>query len=497
MACYNLATYLLEYRNIMHIHILGICGTFMANVAILARSMGHVVSGSDSGVYPPMSDLVRDQGITVMEDYHPESWTGARPDLVLVGNSISRGNPSLEYVLDHKLPFNSGAQWLAENILPGRRVLAVAGTHGKTTTTAMLTWILRQHGLEPGYLVGGLVSGSRQTTALGRGQFFVIEADEYDTAFNDKRSKFVHYCPEILVCNSIEFDHADIFSSVEDIYRQFHHLVRTMPKNSTIITDNANSGMEKVLEMGCWSRLCRTGAGSDWQIQSTDPAWRSFEIKSVRHGSATVSWQLIGQHNAQNALAAIVAASIAGVPLAACCKAICDYTPVSRRLEVIYDDNGILVYSDFAHHPTAIKSTLYSLRQAFPGRRLIAVLEPASYTMRNDCHGRWAPATLADCDQVFVYRTEGADTTGSFEHGTVYHDIDNLQRELMATTRDNDLVVLMSNSSFAGLLQKPAAEPGSKVRSSRFRAGSCGMRIPIFPLERGAVPGRHLGIAGF
>ena len=442
----------------------------MANVAILARSMGHEVSGSDSGIYPPMSAMLQDQDIRLVHGYSPEGWTGLEPDLVLVGNALSRGNPSLEHVLDQRLPFNSGAQWLAENVLPGRRVLAVAGTHGKTTTTAMLAWILQCQGLGPGYLIGGIAGNFREPAALGEGELFVVEADEYDTAFSDKRSKFVHYRPEVLVCNKLEFDHADIFQSVDDIYRQFHHLVRTMSGKGAIITDAGNEGMKKVLDMGCWSRLRYTGAGSDWQVHSDDPSWQSFELRTAGHGDVAVSANFIGRHNAENALAAIVAAHEVGVDPGAACQAMSSYKPAARRLELIFSGNDTLVYSDFAHHPTAIRATIQCLGQAFPGRRLIAVLEPASYTMRNQRHGKLTEEALAGCGHAFVYLNDRAAQDGGkapcLAGGEAYDDADKLHDKLLQTIAPGDVVVMMSNAGFGGLLQKlPASMAAATQRA--------------------------------
>ena len=444
----------------MHIHILGICGTFMANVAILARALGHEISGSDAGVYPPMSTMLMDNGIPIISGYQAEAWSGRQPDLVLVGNALSRGNPSLEYTLANDLPFTSGAQWLAENVLRGRRVLAVAGTHGKTTTTAMLAWILQREGLEPGYLIGGMASNFPAPAALGNAPFFVIEADEYDTAFSDKRSKFIHYRPEVLICNTLEFDHADIFSSLEDIQIQFHNLIRTMSGKACIISSKANKGIQQVLTMGCWSKLCYTGAGSAWQLRSEAPSWRSFEVLSGGRPVARVEWQTIGRHNAENALAAVVAANEIGIDPAVSCQALASYQPVARRLEPIYQGNGISIFSDFAHHPTAIKATMSALRGAFPGKRLIAVLEPASYTMRIGHHGTATAEAMAAADLAFIYHPAAPASASQPLPGqqqkppTRHQDINALHDELLHTMTDGDIVVLMGNSSFGGLPQR-------------------------------------------
>src|SRR5690554_6737161 len=337
----------------MHIHILGICGTFMGGVAALAKALGHQVTGSDQHVYPPMSDQLRHLGIELIEGYAP-SQLEPRPDLVLIGNALSRGNPAVEAVLNQRIPYQSGAQWLHDQVLQHKWVLAVAGTHGKTTTASMLTWLLEAAAMQPGFLVGGVLANFKQSARLGESDFFVIEADEYDTAFFDKRSKFVHYCPSTLVLNNLEYDHADIFPDLAAIQRQFHHLVRVVPGHGRIFYPAADEALNQVLEQGCWSEKVAIGGNGEWHAESLESDGSAFTVVHKGQQQGQVRWSLIGHHNVYNGLMAIAAAHHVGVPVAVSCEAFATYQNTKRRLELIDVVNSIAIYDDFAHHPTAI-----------------------------------------------------------------------------------------------------------------------------------------------
>ncbi|RMF18806.1 MAG: UDP-N-acetylmuramate:L-alanyl-gamma-D-glutamyl-meso-diaminopimelate ligase, partial [Gammaproteobacteria bacterium] len=380
----------------MHLHILGICGTFMGSLALLAREKGYRVTGSDANVYPPMSTQLAEAGIQVSEGWQP-SHLDPQPDLVIIGNALGRGNPLVEHVLDRGLPYTSGPQWLAEHVLQDRWVLAASGTHGKTTTSSMLAWILEFNGLAPGYLIGGVPRNFGMSARLGDSSFFVIEADEYDTAFFDKRSKFVHYRPRTLIINNIEFDHADIFDSLADIERQFHHVVRTVPGMGQVLYPSGDAATERVLAKGCWSSrqpfLSPVGEEAARPGDSGLPGARllkadgsEFVIESDGEILGEVRWSLKGRHNVHNALAAVLAARHIGVREQHACQALCQFAGVARRLDALAERNGVVIYDDFAHHPTAIASTLEGLRAAFPGERLLAIIEPRSNTMKMGVH---------------------------------------------------------------------------------------------------------------
>jgi len=396
----------------MHIHILGICGTFMGGVAALAREAGHRVTGCDAGVYPPMSDQLRALGIELIEGYTPDQ-LALKPDLFVVGNVVSRGNPLMEAILDAGLPYTSGPQWLSENVLRGRHVLAVAGTHGKTTTTSMLTWILEHAGLAPGFLVGGVPQNFRASDRQGprdeaprpaRGHPFVIEADEYDTAFFDKRSKFVHYQARTAVLNNLEFDHADIFADLAAIETQFHHLVRTVPGQGRIVLNAREDSLQRVLDRGCWSNVVRFGVRGDVPGFRARGEPHAFDVLKAAVLVGRVEWPLMGEHNQMNALAAIAAAEHVGVSPQVACEALAQFTNVKRRLELRGEVKGITVYDDFAHHPTAIRTTVDGLRRRIdPGQRILAVFEPRSNTMK-----------LGTMKALLPLAPEGADL--SFRH---------------------------------------------------------------------------------
>lgn len=399
----------------MNIHILGICGTFMGSLARLIKACGHTVSGSDQNVYPPMSTQLDDAGIELFSGWGLEQFD--RPiDLVIVGNAMSRGNPAIEYVLNRHIPYTSGPAWLAENVLSKRWVLAVAGTHGKTTTSSMLAWILQYAGFEPGYLIGGVPANFEVSASLGKSDFFVIEADEYDTAFFDKRSKCVHYQPDTLVLNNLEFDHADIFADLRAIQVQLHHCVRTVPSNGTVIFPADDKALSAVIDMGCWSNTISLDRDEEKRVL-TETAQEnahystrllgaddfSFEVRKGGSKVGCVKWSLLGQHNVENALSAITAAHTVGVSIEDACAALETFKGVKRRMEVLHHSPQLAVYDDFAHHPTAIQSTLEGLRRRAPDSTIIAVIEPRSNTMKMGVHQQALVESAASADEVWWY----------------------------------------------------------------------------------------------
>lgn len=437
----------------MHVHILGICGTFMGSLALLAREAGHEVSGSDRGIYPPMSDLLAAQGIAVGADDDPAQLEPA-PDCVIIGNALSRGHPLVETVLDRRIPYTSGPQWLAEHLLRDRWVLAVSGTHGKTTTAGILAWLLEDAGLTSGFLIGGVPGNFPVSARLGSDPFFVIEADEYDSAFFDKRSKFVHFRPDTLVVNNLEFDHADIFPDLAAIQRQFHHLVRTVPGRGRIIAPLAEPAVRDMLDMGCWSELEAMDDPSGWHLE---PGADGFMVAegATRHGS--LDWHLQGEHNARNALAALLAARHAGVPVSQGLQSLARFRGMRRRQELRGTVNGIRVIDDFAHHPTAIRATLDALA---PGGRLLAVLEPRSNTMRLGTQRAALPDALAPADRSYLYQPPGLDWSVSEllpplgETAAWADDIDALVARITSDARAGDQIVIMSNGGFGGIHQR-------------------------------------------
>lgn len=440
----------------MHIHILGICGTFMGGIASIAKSAGHTVSGSDSHVYPPMSDQLRALGIDLY-DRDDLSQFNTRPDCVVIGNALSRGQAAVEWVLNAGIPYTSGAQWLAEYVLKDRHVLAVSGTHGKTTTTAMLTHILRAAGLNPGYLIGGVVPDLETTALLGE-QYFVIEADEYDTAFFDKRSKFLHYRPSTLVINNLEFDHADIFDSLADIQRSFQYLLRTVPGNGAVLYRPKDDAVKAVIERGCWSQQSYLDDNQGWQatLHQADGSAFSFVYQGEKVGD--INWQLVGQHNVSNAMAAVAAAQTIGISPALACQALCEFKGVKRRLECIGVVNNIHVYDDFAHHPTAIETTLRGLRAHMDTGRLIAVLELGSNTMKSGYHGSKVGEALALADHSVVLAAEGADMSAVTHINpdviSVEPTVDRIISSVSVFAEPGDHVVIMSNGGFGGIHQR-------------------------------------------
>jgi UDP-N-acetylmuramate: L-alanyl-gamma-D-glutamyl-meso-diaminopimelate ligase len=445
----------------MHIHILGICGTFMGSLAQLAKGLGYQVSGCDSNVYPPMSTQLEQAGISLIQGFNPEQLHPA-PDLIVVGNAMSRGNPCVEYMLDHQLPYISGPQWLGENILRDKHVLSVSGTHGKTTTSSMLAKILDTAGLAPGFLIGGVPQDFGLSARLTDSDYFVVEADEYDSAFFDKRSKFVHYFTDTLVVNNLEFDHADIFDDLAAIQKQFHHCVRTVPSTGTVIYPAADQNVLPAIDLGCWSRQQTFGRdAADWCYRLVEEDGSHFEVTHQASGeSGLVHWSHGGTHNVCNAVAAIIAAHQVGVSLEQSCQALADFVGVKRRMEVIYQANGLTVYDDFAHHPTAIQTTLEGLRARVGDSQIIAVIEPRSATMRLGMHKDRLGACVAAADQVFWYQNPRIDwdiqavAQACAAPATATADIQSLLALTMSKVSENTHIVIMSNGGFEGFHQR-------------------------------------------
>jgi UDP-N-acetylmuramate: L-alanyl-gamma-D-glutamyl-meso-diaminopimelate ligase len=482
----------------MHIHILGICGTFMGGIAVLAKHAGHKVTGCDANVYPPMSTQLEAQGIQLIEGFSPEQ-TKLNPDIYVIGNVVSRGNPLMEEILNRGLPYISGPQWLAENVLQGKWVLAVAGTHGKTTTSSMLAWILEYAGLAPGFLIGGVPENFGVSARLpqtppmpipsqmqGKGAgtveysvnnfqppspqpspsqgegdkspFFVIEADEYDTAFFDKRSKFVHYRPRTAVLNNLEFDHADIFEDLAAIEKQFHHLVRTVPQQGLVVANGKEASLQRVIDKGCWTPVEKFGTDADWQAANSHGDG-SFDVLYKGKLQGHVAWGLLGEHNRMNALASIAAARHAGVAVDVSIAALTEFRNVKRRMELRGVVNQISVYDDFAHHPTAIETTLAGLRGKVGSARILAVLEPRSNTMKLGVMKSALPASLQDADLVFCYQAnlgwDAREALAPISAKTQVHDdLDQLVAAIVQAATVGDHVLVMSNGGFGGIHQK-------------------------------------------
>ena len=475
----------------MHIHILGICGTFMGGIAVLAKQAGHRVTGCDANVYPPMSTQLEAQGIELIEGFSPEQ-TKLMPDIYVIGNVVSRGNPLMEAILNLGLPYISGPQWLAENVLQGKWVLAVAGTHGKTTTSSMLAWILEYAGLAPGFLIGGVPENFGVSARLPQvpplmvrqahhernvkadsdsdqkntvrpelvegSPFFVIEADEYDTAFFDKRSKFVHYRPRTAVLNNLEFDHADIFDDLAAIEKQFHHLVRTVPQQGLVVANGKESSLSRVIEKGCWSTVEKFGTDADWQASNAN-ADGSFDVVYQSKPQGRVNWDLQGQHNRMNALASIAAARHVGVTTEVSIAALTEFKNVKRRMETKGVVNNITVYDDFAHHPTAIDTTVAGLRAKVGAARILAVLEPRSNTMKLGVMKDALPASLKDADLVFCYGANlGWDAAEALKpianKAKTFDDLNMLVQAIVSVAKPNDHILVMSNGGFGGVHQK-------------------------------------------
>ncbi len=440
----------------MHIHILGICGTFMGGVALLARQLGYNVSGCDANVYPPMSTQLADAGINIIEGFDPAQFT-PEPDLVVVGNAMSRGNPAVEYMLERGLVYTSGPAFLADYLLKNRWVLAVAGTHGKTTTASMLAWILEYAGLNPGFLIGGIPHNFGLSARQGSEPFFVVEADEYDSAFFDKRSKFVHYRPRTLILNNLEFDHADIFADLAAIQRQFHHLVRTVPGNGLIIAPCEDSALREVLQQGCWTPCEYLNDQAAWHVIDKSDDGSSFTVMFAGKEIGMVDWQLIGDHNVSNGLAAIAAARHAGVIAEHAVEALCHFENVKRRMEVRGVVDDITVYDDFAHHPTAIASTLRGLRHKVGEERIIAVLELRSNTMQMGVHRETLAASLAEADRLVIYQPDDLswDLASVAESVampvSLLNSVAKIVEMVAKMAGPQDHILIMSNGGFGGI----------------------------------------------
>ncbi|HWL75416.1 MAG TPA: UDP-N-acetylmuramate:L-alanyl-gamma-D-glutamyl-meso-diaminopimelate ligase [Burkholderiaceae bacterium] len=457
----------------MHLHILGVGGTFMGGLAQLAQAAGHVVTGCDASVYPPMSDQLVAANVRVLDGYDADQLS-LNPDVWVIGNVVTRGNALMEAILDRGDAYVSGPQWLAENILRGRHVLAVAGTHGKTTTSAMLAKILEHAGLEPGFLIGGVPDDFARSARLGGGRHFVIEADEYDTAFFDKRSKFLHYRARTLILNNLEFDHADIFSDLAAIEAQFHHLIRTLPAVARIVANAGDEALGRVLQRGCWSELQTFGEMGDWRIDD-----RTLDMYRGTHCLGSLQLALAGKHNQMNAVAAVAAADHAGVAGADALAALAEFRGVKRRLELRGTAAGVTVIDDFAHHPTAFAMTIAALRAQHPQSRIVAVFEPRSNTMKRGAMNARLADSLSDADRVFCF-SEGLGwnaahaLAGLGEKATVHHELDALIKAVVTYARAGDQVVVMSNGGFGGVQGKLLAQLADSASSVQGRGTSAG-----------------------
>ncbi len=447
----------------MHLHILGICGTFMGGLALIARSAGHTVTGCDTGVYPPMSTQLQEQGIQLVEGFEADQ-LALKPDLFVVGNVVTRGNPLMEAILDQGLPYTSGPQWLGEHILQGQHVLAVAGTHGKTSTSSMLAWILEYAGRQPNFLIGGIADDLKVSARYRpERRQFVIEADEYDTAFFDKRSKFVHYRPRTAILNNLEYDHADIFPDLAAIETQFHHLLRTIPAQGRVIRPAAGDALDRVLARGCWTPVHTFGPDGQWVAQGSGHA-SHFQVLHQGRDAGTIRWALTGEHNRLNALAALAAAEHLGIASATGTEALSVFKGVKRRMELRGTVRDVDVYDDFAHHPTAIATTLDGLRKQVGKRRILAVLEPRSNTMKLGAMAARLPDALAQADLVFCFGAEsgkhalGWDPSQVLaplgERASSHSDLDKMVGAICQAARPGDSILVMSNGGFGGIHQK-------------------------------------------
>ncbi len=444
----------------MHVHILGICGTFMGGIAALAKAAGHRVTGSDANVYPPMSTQLKSLGIDIHEGYD-RSQLDIGPDCVVIGNALSRGVDVVEAVLDGDLPYLSGPQWLADNVLRGQHVIAVAGTHGKTTTSSLLAWILEDAGLAPGFLIGGVPANFGVTARFGAGKVFVVEADEYDTAFFDKRAKFVHYRPTTVVLNNLEYDHADIYADVDAILWQFHQLMRTVPGKGRVFYNAADDNLETLLGQGCWTRSESFGSvdAAAWSGEFLDATERRLKITSPRGNEATTRWTMGGRHNLENAVAAVAAASSAGVRFDKAVDALSRFKGIKRRMERTATIDDIAIFDDFAHHPTAIRRTLAGFRRRYPEGRILVAMEPRSNTMKLGVHNDTLADALGEADGVWVYRDDamakGFDKAlkSLGERCRTFSDYDQLVSDLSTSIAHGDSVIFMSNGAFGGARQ--------------------------------------------
>jgi UDP-N-acetylmuramate: L-alanyl-gamma-D-glutamyl-meso-diaminopimelate ligase len=449
-----------------HLHILGICGTFMGGIAAIAKAAGYRVTGCDANVYPPMSDQLRALGIDLTEGYGADQ-LALRPDVWVVGNVVTRGNPLMEAILDAGERYVSGPQWFADQVLKDKHVLAVSGTHGKTTVSAILTWILERAGKAPGFLIGGVPNDFPVSARLTPSSCFVIEADEYDTAFFDKRSKFIHYRPRTAILNNIEFDHADIFDDLEAIERQFHHFVRTVPKSGRVVANGADESVKRVLALGCWTPVEAFGVGTGWQAGEPD-ATGAFEVALAGAPLGRVRWSLLGAHNRMNALAALAAARHVGVEPTAAIEALASFGGVRRRMQVRGEAAGVTVYDDFAHHPTAIRTTLEGLRHRVGSSRILAILDPRSNTMKRGVMKDALPPSLAQADRVYIYTAGlGWDARSLFAllgaRARCEEDLEPLVAAVVAEARSGDHVLVMSNGGFGGIHDKLLARLSARL----------------------------------
>lgn len=438
----------------MHIHILGICGTFMGGIALIAKNLGHKVTGSDFNVYPPMSTMLLDNGIEITNNYNEEQLNQGQ-DLIIVGNAMSRGNPCVEYMLDNDLPFMSGPEWLERYVLNTRKVIGVAGTHGKTSTSAMVAWILEKSNLNPSFLIGGVTGNFNISARVTDSKYFVIESDEYDCAFFDKRSKFVHYRPFVQILNNLEYDHADIFENIDAIKKQFHHLVRIVPSKGEVLIPTDDKNLEDVIEKGCWSSLKKIGKDGELNYELIKDDGSEFKVLDANNNElGVVAWASIGLHNVKNALMAIAAANYIGIDYALAINALASFTMPKRRMELKGTVNDVDVYDDFAHHPTAIKTTLEGLRNKVGNRRIIAVFEPRSNTMKLGVNHELLKDSMVNADIVYMYAPstlkwntrELADVNFN-----VCEDFDKMLTSIVNVAKENDVILVMSNGGFNGI----------------------------------------------
>ena len=442
----------------MHIHILGICGTFMGGLAQIAVELGHEVTGSDQNVYPPMSDELSKLDIDVTNGYDPEV-LDSKPDIVLVGNTLSRGNPSIEYMLNKKMPYMSGPEWLYSQVLRHKHVLAVSGTHGKTTTTSMLCWILEYTGLNPSFLIGGVAENFNKSARYTDSEYFVIEADEYDTAFFDKRSKFIHYKPDTLIVNNIEFDHADIFKDISAIYREFHHLIRSMPENGEIIFPTDDLNIAKVLNMGCWSHQESYSYGDKDKNSFSQilPDYTNLKFK-IGKEEGVLNWKMLGEHNARNAMSATLAASKYGISLNESLEALSNFKGVSKRQEILFENKNLILMEDFAHHPTAIQMTLSGLKEKYKDFKIIAAIELRSNTMKSGYHDDVLIEATKMADEVF-WKSEHKSQVDKLikldpRRSKLVRSVEDTSKEIIKDLKQETLIIVMSNADFGGFSQK-------------------------------------------
>lgn len=447
----------------MHIHILGIGGTFMGGLALIARAAGHKVTGCDMGVYPPMSDQLKEQNIEFIEGFS-EDQINLNPDLYIIGNVVTRGNPLMEVILEKGLPYTSGPQWLGEHVLRSQHVIAVSGTHGKTTCTSMLTHILQSAGLNPNFLIGGIAKDINISARFNsQSKFFVIEADEYDTAFFDKRSKFVHYHANTAIINNIEYDHADIFPDLKAIENQFHNFVRILPRNGTLIVPKNDETIDRILSRGLYCQKIEIGDGGTWSYVNISDSTQNFDILKDGQNVGHINWEMTGLHNIKNALSCIAAADVIGVKPALAIEALNNFSGIKRRMEVVGNPNNITIYDDFAHHPSAIATTIDGLRKKVGDPRIIAVFEPRSNTMKLGTMAKFLPEALKNADQIYIYgELHGKhalgwtpeEIFGSQTNVHIYHEVDKLKDAILEEVKSGDHVVIMSNGSFQGLHKK-------------------------------------------